>query len=149
MPCTHAAAFDPEREIGSEAERLACSRRVGHMPIAVHQCPRRLRAPVVEHGLADELDLDDSVEALDGADEHVVGVVVGRRARVGRDLILVIPGLPFVNAVRTTIHPLGVFQVVWDVGFPARTRAPSDGRSRTAPASTCSPAIEEAPEHAG
>ena len=48
-------------------------------------------AAVVEHGLADELDLDVSVEALDGADEHVVGVVVGRRARVRRDLVLVVP----------------------------------------------------------
>ena len=40
------------------------------------------RAAVVEHRLAEQLDLDRAVEALDRAHEHVVGVVVGRRARV-------------------------------------------------------------------
>ena len=48
------------------------------------------RAAVVEDRLADELDLDAPVEALDGAHEQVVGVVVGGRAGVRRDLVLVV-----------------------------------------------------------
>ncbi len=47
-------------------------------------------AAVVEDRLADELDLDAALEALDRAHEHVVGVVVGRRPRVRRDLVLVV-----------------------------------------------------------
>ena len=81
------------------------------MPIAVDERPRRLLATVVEDRLADELDLDRALEAFDRAHEHVVGVVVGRRTRVRRDLVLVVPR-PHVSAVRTTIQPLGVFQVV-------------------------------------
>jgi hypothetical protein len=49
-------------------------------------------AAVVECRLADELDLYLSLEAFDRAHEHVVGVVVGRRAGVRRDLVLVVPG---------------------------------------------------------
>ena len=37
-------------------------------------------APVVEGRLADQLDLHVALEAEHGADQHVVGVVVGRRA---------------------------------------------------------------------
>ena len=48
-------------------------------------------AAVVEDGLADELDLDAAVDALDRPDEHVVGVVVGGRPRVRRDRVLVVP----------------------------------------------------------
>ncbi len=111
VPCPHAAALDSEREIGSEADRLSGSRRVGHMPIAVDQRPRRLLAAVVEHGLADQLDLDVSLQALDRANEHVVGVVVRRRACVRRDLVLVVPR-PHGQRGTNATHPLGVFQVV-------------------------------------
>src|SRR5262249_4145209 len=45
---------------------------------------------VVERGLADEVDLDATVEAFHRADEHVVGVVVGRRAGVRCDGVLVV-----------------------------------------------------------
>ena len=47
-------------------------------------------AAVVERRLADELDLDLAVDALDGAHQHVVAVVVGRRPRVRRDRVLVL-----------------------------------------------------------
>ena len=49
-------------------------------------------APVVEDRLAHELDLDAAAEAPGRADEQVIGVVVGRRARVGRDRVLAAPG---------------------------------------------------------
>ena len=60
------------------------------MAVAADQRPLGGRPAVVERGLADELDLDLPVDALDRADEHVVGVVVGRRSRVRGDLVLVI-----------------------------------------------------------
>ena len=44
----------------------------------------------------------------------MVGVVVRRRARVRRDLVLVV-ARPMVSASRTTIQPVGVFHVVQDV----------------------------------
>ena len=61
------------------------------MPIVADQRPLRRDAAVVEDGLADELDLDTAVDALDRAYEHVVGIVIGRGTRMRRDLILVIP----------------------------------------------------------
>ena len=91
VPRPHAAALDAEREIGPQADRLSRSRRVSDMPIAVDQRPLRLLATVVEDRLADELDLDRSFQALDRANEHVVGVVVRRRTCVRRDLVLMVP----------------------------------------------------------
>ena len=55
---------------------------------------------VVEHRLADQLDLHRALEALDRAHQHVVGVVVGRRARVrGLDRVLASCHGPMVSAV--------------------------------------------------
>ncbi len=45
--------------------------------------PVDLAAAVVEHRLAVEVDLDRAVDAAHRAQQHVVGVVVGRRAAVG------------------------------------------------------------------
>ncbi len=78
----------------SVCSRIVCPapRRVGGVAVAVDQRPLGRRAAVVEDRLADELDLDAALEALDRAHEHVVGVVVGRRARVRRDRVLVVAG---------------------------------------------------------
>ena len=92
MARPHLPAFDAEREVGLEANRLSCTRRVGRMAAVVDQRPRRRLTAVAKHRLADELDLDATLEALDGADQHVVCVVVGRRPRVRSDLVLVTPG---------------------------------------------------------
>ncbi len=89
VPRPHAVALDAEREVGVQTDRLSCSRGVGDVTAAVDQRPLRLRAAVVERGLADELDLDAALEALDRAHQHVVGVFVGGRPRVWRDLVLV------------------------------------------------------------
>ena len=48
VPCPDAPALDAEREIRPDADRLPGSRRVGNVPIAVDQRPRRLVAAVVE-----------------------------------------------------------------------------------------------------
>ena len=98
LPCgervarPHPVAFDPEREVRLESNRLIRSAAVRRMAPTVDQRPLRRRPAVIEAGLTDELDLDRALEALDRAHEHVVGVVVGRRACVGRDLVLVVPG---------------------------------------------------------
>ena len=55
--------------------------------------PLRADGAVVERRLAVERQLDLAVDAADRAQQHVVGVVVGRRAPVGvRALLLVMPG---------------------------------------------------------
>ena len=96
------------------------------MAAPVDERPLRRLATVVEDGLADELDLDPAVEALDRAHEHVVGVVVGRRPRVRRDLVLVVVRAHR-QRVRTTIQPVGVFHVVSRTFVPGRTRVRSGG----------------------
>ena len=117
MPRAHAVVLDAEREIGDEADRLTRSGRVGRVAAPVDERPRRRRAAVVERRLADELDLDAALEAFDRSNEHVVGVVVGRRPRVRRDRVLVIAG-PMVSASRTTTQPDGVFHVVTSTFVP-------------------------------
>ena len=82
-----AAALDPDRHVGTQAQGLAGPAGVGRVAVAF-QRPLRRRAPVVEHGLAHQLDLDRAVDALDRADDHVVAVVVRRRAGVRRDRVL-------------------------------------------------------------
>ena len=72
---------------------------------------------VVEHRLADQLDLDLAVDALGRPDQHVVGVVVGRRPGVRRDRVRA-PRGPIVSASRTTTQPVGVFHVVTSTLVP-------------------------------
>ena len=57
------------------------------MPICA-QRPLAGNAAIIERRLAHEVDLDRAVDALGGAHEHVVGVLVGGRPRVGCDRIL-------------------------------------------------------------
>ena len=85
-----AAALDAEREIGLEADRLAGAGRVRRVAAAVDEDPLRRGAAVVEGGLAHELDLDAALEALHGAHDHMLRVVVGRWPGVRRDLVLVV-----------------------------------------------------------
>ena len=92
VPCADPVGLDSEREIGLETDRLPGTGRVGGLSAAVDRRPFGRRSAVVEGRLADELDLDAPLDALDRADEHVVGVVVRRRTGVGRDLVFVIPG---------------------------------------------------------
>ena len=90
VPRPHAVAFDAEAQVGLESNRLPRARRFGSVTAAVDQRPSRLCTAVIESGLANQLDLDAAIEALDRAHQHVVGVVVGRRPRVRCDLVLVI-----------------------------------------------------------
>ena len=90
VPRPDAVAFNAERQIGHEADRLVGTSRIGHMTAAVNQCPLGFGASVVEGGLADEFNLDAAFEALDRAHQHMVAVVVGRRPGVGSDRVLAI-----------------------------------------------------------
>ena len=91
VPGPDPVALDAEREIGLQPDRLARPARVGGVPAAVDQCPLRRRPAVVEHRLADQLDLDGALQAPDGAHQQVIGVVVGRRPGVRGDLVLALP----------------------------------------------------------
>ena len=82
----------PSARSEHEPEGLAGAGRVGGVAAAPSTSVQVAGvAAVVEGGLADELDLDAAVEALDRPHEQVVGVVVGGRPRVRRDRVLVIP----------------------------------------------------------
>ena len=109
MPGPYRGTLDPDEHVGGEPERLAGAAGVGGM--VVDRGPGGGDPAVVERRLADELDLHRSVEALDRADQHVVGVVVGRGAGVRRDRVLALPG-PIVSASWTSTHPPRVCHVV-------------------------------------
>ncbi len=75
-----------------------CSLIVWPAPVAsavwrspADQRPFGRHAAIVEHGLADQLDLDFAVEAQDRAHQHVIGVVVGGGPCMRRDLVLAVP----------------------------------------------------------
>ena len=76
------------------------------------------RPAVVERRLADQLDLDRALQALDRAHQHVVGVVVGRRPGVRRDRVRRRARGPIVSASRTSTQPAGVCQVVASTFVP-------------------------------
>jgi hypothetical protein len=148
VPPPDAVALDPECEIGLEAEGHARAARVSDVPVAVGRRPLGGGAAVVEDRLAHELDLDVAVDTFDDPDEHVVGVVVRRRAGVRRDRVLVVP-----RADRQRVAN----------GNPARGRLPRrlehvraghighrrwvDDAER-AKAEEAGLAVEQAPEHA-
>ena len=58
-------ALDAERHVGLQADGLPGAGRVGDVAVLVDDRPLRGLAPVVEHRLADELDLDAAAEALE------------------------------------------------------------------------------------
>ena len=77
------------------SDRSVPSRNIWSPPVASAipsfpsaEAPRRRDLPVVEDRLAHELDLDLPFQAQHRPDQHVIGVVVGRRTRVGRDVVL-------------------------------------------------------------
>ena len=73
-----------------QTQRQALGGRVGSAVAAVDERPFGGRAAVVEGRLADQLDLDAPVDAFDGSDEHVFGVVVGRWPGVRCDQVVAV-----------------------------------------------------------
>ncbi len=95
VPAAHAVALDAEGQVRAQADRDARPGAVGRVPVVLLHRPLRRCPPVVERRLAHELDLDVAVEALDRAHEQVIGVVVCGRPGVRRDLVLVVPRVPW------------------------------------------------------
>ena len=88
VAATHAVALDAERDAALQAKSLVAGDRIGHPVVALEQGPLWRCAAVVEDRIAGQLDLDLALDALHGADEHMVGAVVGRRSGVRRHAIL-------------------------------------------------------------
>ena len=86
----NAVALDPEREVRLQAQRQAIRGRIGGAVAAVDERPLGGCSAVVEGRLADQLDLHAPVDAFDGPDEHVFGVVVGRWPGVRCDQVVAV-----------------------------------------------------------
>jgi hypothetical protein len=80
--------LDAQRHVGPQPHRQAGSTRIRGVAVIAHQVPLPRRAAVIEHRIADQLHLDRTVQAQHRADEQVVAVLVGGRARVRGDLVL-------------------------------------------------------------
>ena len=89
-------ALEADVHVGGErAARHRCPRALAtRLVVAGRRCtPSRRRPAVVEARLAVERHLHLAVDAAHQAQQHVIGVVVGRRAPVGvRAVVLVVPG---------------------------------------------------------
>ena len=88
MPCPDPFPLDADLHVSSEPDRLAGPGRIGRMTVTVDQRPLRRRTPVVEDGLADQLDIDIALQTHDGAHQHVIAVIVSGRPGVRGDLVL-------------------------------------------------------------
>ena len=67
--------------------RLAGAGRIGGVPVAADEGPAGRLPSIVERRLAHQLDLDGTVEALDESHQHVLGIIVGGRSRMGGDTV--------------------------------------------------------------
>ena len=85
-------ALDAEGQVGLQPDGLIRPGGVGDVTAAVHERPLGGDPAVVEHRLAHELDLHLTRDALGRPHQHVVGIVVGRRSGVRRDLVLPLVG---------------------------------------------------------
>jgi hypothetical protein len=90
MTRADAVPLDSQGKVRAETDGLTRALRVGDMT-AIDRRPLRGSPAVVERRLADQFHLDVAFEALDRPDQHVVGVVVGRRPRVRCDFVLMVP----------------------------------------------------------
>ena len=81
-------ALDAEGQVGLQPDGLTRAGGVGDVTAPLHERPLGGHPAVVEHRLAHELDLHLTRDALGGPHQHVVGIVVGRRSGVRRDLVL-------------------------------------------------------------
>ena len=93
VPGGRARPLDAEVEVARQVQ-LEAAALDRHLSVVVAGVlPAAALAAVVERRLADERELDLAVHAAHRAQEHVVGVVVGRRAAVRvRAVLVVVPG---------------------------------------------------------
>jgi hypothetical protein len=81
------ASLDAHEHVGLEPECLVAAGRIRSMPIWAQRPPAG-NAPIVERGLAHEIDLHTAVDAFGGPHERVIGVLVGWRSRVRGNRVL-------------------------------------------------------------
>ena len=147
----HAVALDPHAHVAVQAKLrppVAGVERVSTLGAGVHHAPLRRRRAVLEHRLADHLHLHLALDAFDHPHQQMVGVEVGRRARVAGALLVVVP-LPDrqpVHHAQPSLrgHPGRLDQV------RARDVAPAGGHIHVVGAHAPAPgaAIEHRGEHA-
>ena len=96
VAAVRAVALDAHAHVAEQPERgraVGGVHRMAHALLAaLRDAPGRRGRAVVEHRLAHDLHLHLALDALDDAHEQMVGVVVGRRARVARAVLVVVPG---------------------------------------------------------
>ena len=99
----HPVSLDAHAGVAVQTEGRLAVARVEGMPTPpagvpdapvradVRDAPVRRVSPVIEHRLADHLDLDLTLDALDHPDQDVIGVEISRRAGVARRLLALVP----------------------------------------------------------
>ena len=92
VPRPDPSRLDAEGHVGGEPYRDARPGSVGGMAVVPNEVPLRLGTAVVEHRLADELDLDLALQTSDRSYERVIGVFISRGPGVRRDDVLARPG---------------------------------------------------------
>ena len=149
VPGAHPAALDAQRHVGLQPEGLTRARGVGRMTIAIGQRPRRRRAAVVEHRLADELDFDLTVDACRRAHQDVLSIIVGRGSGVRRDRVFALPWSHRQRVAHDDPAARRVPRCRHDVRARlVRARRRDVDAERTQP-EVSRLAIEQRPEHAG
>ncbi len=92
VACGRARALEAEVEVGDQPQVEVAVGDAGLVVALLPVAPAAALAPVVEGRLAVERHLHLAVDAANGAQQHVVGVVVGRRAAVRvRAVVVVVP----------------------------------------------------------
>ena len=81
-------ALDAQRHVGLQAHRHPGAAGIRDVAVIAHQRPLTRHPPVIEHRVADQLHLDRPVQAQHRPHQHMVAVLIRRRARVRRDLVL-------------------------------------------------------------
>ena len=88
VPRPRRFGFRPQRDAAAQPDRQSRSARVGG--VWSLQRPVGRYPPVVEVRLAVQFHVDRALHAEHGSHEHVMGVLVGGRARVWGDLVLML-----------------------------------------------------------
>ena len=146
-----AAPLEPDTHVRDEAQpQVGAGRAGGCAPVAGPVVvPLGADGPVVEHRLAVERELDGPVDALDRAQQDVLGLVVARRAAMRRGaLLVVIPGGHEEGVADDHPARRGLPRRLEDVG--AGQVAPAGGNHDVgrAHAEAARRAIEQGAEHA-
>ena len=144
----HAVPLDPQREVGLEADRLVPPSGVGRVP-AFDERPFGRFPAVVEDRLAHDLDLDGAVQALDRANEEMVGVVVRGRPGVRRDLVRMLARAHRQGVAHDDPPGRGLPGRDQDVGPRVVVAGGRMADPERREAEEAGLAVEQAPEHAG